>query len=97
MFVYSIVFGIEICILRPPVVIAITNQSKFSQTSTAAYLEYVPVEKDHDDAGDVEATQGRVHDKVAIVENAEVGNTIRGIVEAQDNWAADCRGYGPNQ
>lgn len=47
-----------------------------------SHLEYIVVEKYHDDAGYVEAGQARVDDKIRIVEQTLVRYPIGGVIQA---------------
>ena len=50
-----------------------------------AHLKYPVIEEDHDDAGDVERRQGRVDDKVEIIENTQRRVTRWRMVQPKDD------------
>lgn len=50
--------------------------------SHRSHLEYIVVEKYHDDAGYVEAGQTRVDDKIRIVKQTLVRYPVGGVIQA---------------
>lgn len=48
------------------------------------YLKNIVIKKHHDDARDIKGPQRRVDDVVGVVEQALVGASVWGVVEAQD-------------
>lgn len=58
------------------------------QVWRGTYVEYVVVEENHDDAGDVEGREGRVDDEVAVVEETEVLSAVGRVVQAEYDGTA---------
>lgn len=62
-----------------------------------AYLKYIPIQKHHNDARDVEADQRWEYDEAGVEECAEVGRPVRRVVEAEHNRRTDRYRYDPHQ